>query len=150
MKYKYNKTYEFEVEATFGNLPRETINDMFKDGRVASKFLEHHLPIWFPELDFVDAKGYDHVNIKTGRKLDAKCFTKGGLTFAPSVMCGAGRKIVVEEVHDHAETIDYIACDIVEFPLVRIRFVKGSELVKDYPGKYCKVPFNDRGKFFAN
>tara|TARA_B100000925_G_scaffold85656_1_gene61356 strand:+ start:1605 stop:2057 length:453 start_codon:yes stop_codon:yes gene_type:complete len=150
MEYSYNKTYTFEVNASFGDLPKETIDVMFRDGRVASKFLEHHLPVWFPELDFVDAKGYDHVNIQTGRKLDAKCFTKGGLTFAPSVMLGAGRRIIEQEVHDHAETIDYIACDVVEFPKVRIRFVTGTDLVKNYPGKYCKVPFSQREKFFTD
>lgn len=150
MKYNYNKTYKFEVAASFDELPKDVINNMFKDGRVASKFIENILPIWFPELEFVDAKGYDHVNLETGRKLDAKCFTKGGLTFAPSVMIGAGRKIDESAVHEHAETIDYIACDVVDFPQVRIRFVKGSDLVKDYPGKYCKIPFKERDKFFAN
>lgn len=150
MVYEYNKTYEKTIDASFGDLPRETINAMFRDGRVASKFLENHLPIWFPELKFVDAKGYDHVNLKTGRKLDAKCFTKGGLTFAPSVMLGAGRKIDESAVHEHAETIDYIACDIVEFPKVRIRFVTGTYLIENYPGKYCKVPSSAREHFFSD
>lgn len=146
MKVEYNKTYEFEVEASFGPIPKDTINKMYQDGRVASKFLENVLPIWFPELVFVDAKGHDHVNKITGRKLDAKCFTKGGLTYAPSVMLGAGRKIVAEEVHKHADEIDYIACDVVEFPLVKIRFVSGKDLVAAYPK--CKIPAKDRDSFF--
>tara|TARA_Y100000287_G_C14213211_1_gene352037 strand:+ start:88 stop:537 length:450 start_codon:yes stop_codon:yes gene_type:complete len=148
--YEYNKTYDFTVNASFGDLPQDLINTMFQDGRVASKFLENHLPYWFTDLEFVDAKGYDHVNRNTGRKLDAKCFTKGGLGYAPSAMVGAGRKIDLHEAHSHADTIDYIACDVVEFPKVRIRFVKGSDLVKNYPNKGCKVPFKDRDNFFAN
>lgn len=146
MAIEYNKTYVFEVVASFGDLPTETINQMFQDGRVASKFLENHLPLWFPELKFVDAKGHDHVNTITGQKLDAKCFTKGGLTYAPSVMLGAGRKIIAEEVHKHADEIDYIACDIVNFPKIQIRFVKGRDLVRDYPK--CKIAAKDRDVFF--
>ena len=142
----YNKTFTFEVNASFGDLPKSVINEMFKDGRVASKFLENHLPVWFDDLDFVDAHGYDHVRKSNGRKLDAKCFTKGGLTYAPSNMLGGGRKIVNEVAHEHAHEIDYIACDIVDFPTVRIRFVKGSDLVEQYPN--CKIPKSKRNEFF--
>ena len=148
--YEYNKTYTFEVTATFQDLPQELVNTMFQDGRVASKFLENQLPFWFSSLDFVDAKGYDHVDMETNRKLDAKCFTKGGMGFAPSSMYGAGRKVVKEEAHAHADTIDYIACDVVEFPTVRVRFVKGSDLIKQYTNTGCRVPFKDRDHFFAN
>ena len=150
MTYEYDKTYEFTVSASFGDLPVEVINTMFQDGRVASKFLENHLPYWFGDLKFVDAKGHDHVNIHTGRQLDAKCFTASGLGFAPSSMVGAGRKINLQEAHAHAHTIDYIACDVVEFPLVKVRFVKGSDMVKNYPNKSCRVPKGHREKFFAN
>jgi len=146
-KVEYNKTFTFEVDASFGLLSKEVINEMFKDGRVASKFLENHIPVWFPELEFVDAHGYDHVNKETGRKLDAKCFTKGGLTYAPSNMLGGGRKIINEVAHEHAHEIDYIACDIVDFPSVRIRFVNGSDLVEQFPN--CKIPKSKREEFFA-
>lgn len=148
MIYEYDKTYTFEVAASFGDLSTEQINKLYRDARKASGFLELQLEIWFPELEFVDAKGYDHVNRETGRKLDAKCFTEGGLCFAPSVMRGAGRKIDESAVHEHAATIDYIACDIVEFPIVRIRFIQGSKLIKEYPNKGCKVPFSKRNIFF--
>lgn len=143
---KYNHTYEFEVEASFGNLPKETINEMFKDGRVASKFLENHLPIWFPDLKFVDAHGFDHVRISNERMLDAKCFTKSGLTYAPSNMLGGGRKIVNEVAHQHANEIDYIACDIIDFPSIKVRFVTGSDLVAKYPT--CKIKPSQRNEFF--
>ena len=38
MEYSYNKTYTFEVNASFGDLPKETIDVMFRDGRVAHEF----------------------------------------------------------------------------------------------------------------
>lgn len=147
MKIEYNKTFTFEVPVMFGDLPKELLHEMFKDGRVASKFLENHIPVWFPELEFVDAKGYDHVNKETGRQLDAKCFTKGGLCFAPSVMLGAGRKIDSEAVIAHAKTIDYIACDVVDFPTVRIRFVTGTDLLENYPNKSFKISSSKRKEF---
>lgn len=146
MKIKYNHTYEFKVSASFDKIPNEIINKMFKDGRVASKFLENILPIWFDDLEFVDAHGYDHVRKSNNRKLDAKCFTKSGLTYAPSNMQGSGRKIVNEVAHEHANEIDYIACDIIDFPSVKVRFVSGSDLVDKYPT--CKIKPNQRDEFF--
>jgi len=143
---QYNHTYNFTVNASFGSLPNETINKMFKDGRVASKFLENHLPIWFNDLEFVDATGYDHIRKSNKRKLDAKCFTKGGLTYAPSNMLGGGRKIVSEIAHEHANEIDYIACDVVDFPRIKVRFVAGSDLVTKYPN--CKIKPSQRDEFF--
>ena len=89
---KLNKVYEFECDATFGTLSQKCVNNLFTDGRHASGFLELQLEQWFPELTFVDGKGYDHVDV-TGKKYDAKCFTKGGAKFCPSVMLGAGRSI---------------------------------------------------------
>ena len=148
MEIEYNKNHTFKINASFGDLPQDLINTMYQDGRVASKFLENILPYWFTDLEFVDKKGYDHVNKVTGRKLDAKCFTKGGLGFAPSSMLGAGRKINIEEAHAHANTIDYIVCDVIEFPKVVVRFVKGSDLVNDYPK--CRVTYKKREQFFAN
>jgi hypothetical protein len=138
---EYNKVYEFDLagKVKFGDLPTELIHEMFKDGRVASKFMEHHLPIWFPELEFVDAKGYDHVRTTDGRRFDLKSFTKGGTTYAPSVMVGAGREIDEQKLHAHAETIDYVLSDITEFPRVRIKCIPGRDLVRDYPAGHISV-----------
>jgi hypothetical protein len=143
----YNKNYNFKINATFGDLPTSVLEKVLKDGRLASHFLERQLEVWFPELTFVNAKGYDHVRKGSDILYDQKCFTKGGLGFAPSKMLGAGRKINIEEAHAHANTIDYIACDITEFPKVVVRFVKGSDLVEKYPT--CKVKYNQREELFA-
>ena len=142
----YNKNYNFKINATFGDLPTSVLEEVLKDGRLASHFLERQLEVWFPELTFVNAKGYDHVRKGSDILYDQKCFTKGGLGFAPSKMLGAGRKINIEEAHAHANTIDYIACDITEFPKVVVRFVKGSNLVKKYPS--CLVKVKQRAEFF--
>ena len=137
----------FEIQnVSFGDLKQEQVNEILKDGRLASHFLERQLCVWYPKLTFVDGKGHDHVDTE-GNLYDQKCFTQGGLNFAPSNMIGKGRTLNEEVAHAHAKKITYIACDILDFPKVKVRFVSGEELLKDYPK--CKVPFKHRDIFFA-
>lgn len=135
MNIQLDTTYEFDFirKLQFGDMPVKQLYKLFQDGRVASKFLEHTIPAWFPDLEFVDAKGYDHVSKTTKRKYDLKGFTKRGASYAPSTMLGASRKIDKVVLHEHAETIDYIFSDITEFPKVRVVFKRGTDLVRDYP-----------------
>ena len=131
---------------SFGSLTQEELAQMFTDGRLASHFLERQLTKWYPDLTFVDKKGYDHLD-EQGNKYDQKCFTKGGLGFAPSHMGGKGRVFVQEEAHEHAKDITYICCDVVDFPTVRVKFAKGSDLIEDFPK--CRIPFSKRQEFFG-
>ena len=146
---EYNKVYEFDLagKVQFGDLPTELIHEMFKDGRVASKFMEHHLPIWFPELEFVDAKGYDHVRTTDGRRFDLKGFTPRGACYAPSEMLGKGREIRTEAVHEHAREIDYVFSDITEFPKVRIVAKQGTAMVEQFPS--TKIKYTQRAQLFG-
>ena len=146
---RYDHTFEFDLtgQVQFGDLPIDTVHDLFQDGRVASKFLENILPVWFEDLEYVDQDGYDHVQTSTGRRLDLKGFTRGGASYAPSNMLGAGRKIDREKLHEHALTIDYILSDITEFPRVRIVFKRGTELVENYPAG--KIPTQERERLFG-
>jgi hypothetical protein len=148
MKVEFDKVFEFTLDnVSFGTLPNEIIYDMFKDGRLASHFLERQLEQWFPELTFVNAKGYDHLD-EDGVMFDQKCFTKGGLKFMPSTMIGAGRSLDEEVAQAHANEINYICCDIVDFPSVRVVFKRGSDLVAEYPK--CSIPFKNRNFLFDN
>ena len=140
-----NKTYTYECDATFGTLSQEKVNKLFTDGRRASGFLEIQLEEWFPNLTFVDGKGYDHVDTD-GLKYDAKCFTRGGSKFCSSKYLGVGRSLNVEEHEAHAENIIYIFTDVVEFPKVQVRFVKGSDLTQYTKGS---IPFKDRNVLFG-
>jgi len=148
-KIRYDHTYEFDLtgRVQFGDLPVDTVHALFQDGRVASKFLENVLPHWFEDLRYVDQDGYDHVRISDGRKLDLKGFTRGGASYAPSNMLGAGRKIDREKLHEHAREIDYILSDITEFPRVRIVFKRGTDLVENYPAG--KIPNQERETLFG-
>jgi len=135
MKIEFNKTYEFDYsgKVAFADLSEEELYALYRDGRMAGPMLERQLPKHFPEIEFVDGKGYDHIDTETGVKYDLKGFTKGGANYAPSIMVGGGRKINVDELHKHAVTINYILSDITEFPKVRIVFKRGTDLVDYYP-----------------
>jgi len=145
ISFELNKTYTFTCEATFGTLSQERVNTLLRDGRKASGFLEIQLLEWFPELKFEDKKGYDYVDAN-GQQYDAKCFTKGGSNFSPSGMQGKGRKVNMEKLWNHAGKMIYIFTDIVEFPIVNVRFVKGSDLTQYKNGK---INFKDRNVFFG-
>ena len=148
MKIEYNKKYTFDFtdKVSFGELSKNTLYELFRDGRVASKFLENTIPIWFPELEYVDAHGHDHVHKESGRMFDNKNFTKKGANYAPSVMLGAGRKVDRTVLHEHANEIDYILTDISSFPIVNLVFVNGTELVETFPSG--KIPYTAKNNLF--
>jgi hypothetical protein len=132
-----DKVYDFEIgDVSFGSLPKEILYDLFTDGRVSSPFIERCLVKWFPQLKFIGGRGYDHIDISNeGIKYDAKSFTKRGSNFSPSSMQGKGRKIDPIELWEHANTMIYIFCDIIDFPKVKIIFKNGTDLTKYTDGK---------------
>ena len=139
--------HKFQIPVgQIGLLSESTVLELFKDGRIASPFLERLVELWFDNLKFVDKKGYDHICLQSGQKYDLKCFTKRGMSFALSQMLGAGRKVDKDVLKEHAETMIYICCDINDFPNIRIRFADGKELIQKYPNG--KIPFSHREKFF--
>jgi len=148
MKIQMNQTYNFKINnISFGDIPKKDIPDFFKDGRVASFFLEEQLTHWFPELTrILGNKDHDHLD-NNGLKYDAKNFTKNGLKFMPSNQLGEGRKFNAEIAHAKAAKLRYICCDIVDFPSVRVKFIEGNDLIKVYPK--CSVPRSKREVLFG-
>ena len=145
---EFDVVFPFVIrDVSFGTLSAPTICCLLKDGRVASHFVERQLVEWFDNLVFEDGKGYDYRCKETDELYDAKCFTKGGLNFSPSVMIGAGRKVDEEKLHKHAGSINYILCDIYEFPKLNVLFKRGKDLILDYPTG--KIPFKKRNEIFA-
>jgi len=150
MTIELNKTYFKEIENfTFGELSKELLTELFKDGRTTSRFMEKLATFWFPELTNVDEKHYDHVDIE-GNKFEMKGFTKGGCAFVPSSMLGKGRYIDLDELAEgiSEHKLTYIITDIVNFPKVMVRFVDGKELLKTFPKG--KIKLNERESFFAS
>ena len=148
LEYTLNETYKFEIKnVSFGDIPPDRILDFYKDGRVASFFLEEQLPHWFAGLTRIEGnKDHDHIDAQ-GREYDAKNFTRNGLKFMPSNQMGAGRRFNESMAHEKASKLIYICCDIVDFPHVRVKFVKGEDLIKEYPK--CSVPFSRREGLFG-
>lgn len=149
MKDIYRKTYNFEIgDINFGLLKENEINEILKDGRHSSPWIEKILTYWFPFLKQIKGnKPYDHID-NDGNKYDAKNFTKYGCNFMSSSMIGTGRKFDYEKCIKKIEELEltYILCDIVEIPTINIKFAKGVELIKKY--QKGSIPFKDRRVIF--
>lgn len=145
MKIELDKVYQFEVKVNFGDLPIEVINEIYQNGSAASKPLEHLMEQWFPELTYVNQKGYDFIH-ENGERYEQKCFTKRGAIYRPSNMIGQGRIFCEEVFQKHASELIYILPDIVDFPKVNILFKKGSDLLKSFPSG--KISLSKRESLF--
>jgi len=136
-KIAFDQTYTFDLSGTFsfGNLSTDMLIDIYKDGRVASHLLERQLVFWFPELRHIKGcEDHDHVNrLDENIQYDAKNFTAGGCKFLPSSMIGTGRTFDEERFIYKTQKMNYIICDIVDFPKINVVFKKGSELSEKYP-----------------
>lgn len=145
-----DKTYEIIIDNyAFGRCSSETLSELFKDGRVASRFIEAEVTERFSGLRLAEssnAQGYDVVG-RGGSKMEVKTFTRGGCKFVPSYMVGSGRKMDAEKAKK--ETVAKYLCiaDITEFPSVNIVFKKFSDIWNEYPKG--SIAYNKRGDLFA-
>ena len=62
-------------------------------------------------------------------------------------MVGAGRKFNKEEFEVHAKKLIYCIVSNINFPEIKVRFMTGNDLLKDYPKGV--IPRNKHNKFFA-
>ncbi len=146
---KYNTTFTHILDnISFDNVPQSGIIDILKDGRPFSHFIEPWLAIHYPLTHIKGCKKYDHTDINDENiKYDQKTFTKaGGCKFMPSNMIGEGRKFNKEIFEEKAKDLIYIIVSNVDFPEIKIKFVKGIDLIVDYPTGI--IPSKDFVKFF--
>jgi hypothetical protein len=144
----HNKTYSYTInDIRFGNLSQSTIYEIFKDGRAFSHLIEPWLEENLPLNHVKGCKQYDFTDMNDEEiKYDAKTFTRRGCYFVPSNMIGEGRTFNKKIFDEKAKNLIYIIVSNVHFPEIKIKFVKGSELIKQYPkGKIGKNEFD---KFF--
>jgi hypothetical protein len=64
----------------------------------------------------------------------------------PSNMIGEGRKFDKEIFETKAQNLNYIIVSNVNFPEIKIKFVKGTDLLITYPNG--TIPSKDFIKFF--
>ena len=143
-----NKTFEFVIEKySFDNLSDEVCRKIYKDGRVFSHFAEQYIPGKF-SVDYVPGcKKYDFTDRNNPEiKYDEKTFTSRGCKYCPSNMLGQGRKF--DQVVFEEKTKKLIFCIVsnINFPNIKVRFVKGETLLKDYPKGV--IPLKEHDKFF--
>ena len=144
----FNITYIYNLsEFSFGNLPSQMIIEIFKDGRPFSHFIEKWLSLNFELIHIEGCKAYDFVDEnEESIKYDQKTFTSRGCKFMPSNMIGEGRKFDKEIFETKAQNLNYIIVSNVNFPEIKIKFVKGTDLLIDYPNG--TIPSKDFIKFF--
>ena len=146
---EFNKTITREIQDySFGGLPKEVLHKIFKNGRVFAQVIEHYISHNFDNLEWVPGNRPWDFTDANGGKYDEKTFTKTGCRLMQSRMIGAGRVFNLTEFHEHAAQLNYIIVDNIDFPNIKIKCVKGSDLIQNYPRG--KIPFCDREQFFTD
>jgi len=145
---KLNETTVHVIEDfSFGNLPKSAIIEIYKDGRAFSHFIEPWLAENYALNHVKGCKKYDHTDLNNANvKYDQKTFTARGCKFMPSNMIGEGRSFNKEVFEEKAKELIYIIVSNVNFPEIKIKFVKGIDLIVDYPTG--AIPSKDFVKFF--
>ena len=143
-----NKTFIHRiVNCGFDNLPISVTNEIFKDGRVFSHFIERWIEKNYPLKWIGGCQSYDFIDVNNEEiKYDEKTFTKGGCNFCPSNMLGQGRKFNKEVFEEKTKKLIFCIVSNINFPEIKIRFVKGVDLLVKYPKG--KIPLKDHIKFF--
>lgn len=142
-----NKLYTITIKNySFGNLPINEINSLYKDGRVFSHFFEKYLPTLHQLTWQSGCRSWDLTD-SDGKKYEQKTFTKK-CNFKRSKSIGIGRTHNQEEFENHVKDIIYIIVDNQEFPKIQYKFITGTELIKAYPNG--NIPAGDKKKFFCN
>ncbi|NBO70355.1 MAG: hypothetical protein EBU66_11910 [Bacteroidetes bacterium] len=144
----FNTTNTKVVEHfAFGNLSRDELIDMYRDGRafsfpserlVAKDYGLQRIP-GCEDHDFIDPTNPDV-------KYDAKTFTPRGCGFMPSSMKGTGRTFDKALFEEKSKGLHFIIISNVHFPEIKIRFVEGLQLLERYPKG--QIPFKDHDAFF--
>ena len=142
----YDITYTHELkDFSFDNIPQSVIIETFKDGRAFSHFIEPWLAINYQLTHVKGCKKYDHID-NENIKYDQKTFTKNGCNFMPSNMIGEGRTFNKKIFEKKAKELIYIIISNINFPEIKIKFMKGIDLIVDYPTG--KIHFKDFNKLF--
>ena len=145
---KLNKTFVHSINNfKFGNLSTETCKIILKDGRPFSHFIEKWLEHNYPLKHIDGCKSYDFVDINNQTIIyDEKTFTSRGCSFCPSNMIGQGRIFNQTEFEKKSKKLIFCIVSNIDFPEIKVKFIKGDELIKQYPSG--KIPSKDFVKFF--
>lgn len=133
----------------FGPLPREVLIALFKDGRISSHFMEQVLAQDYGLTHIPGCKDHDLVEPSDPSvRYEEKTFTGNGCKFVPSNMLGQGRHFDKEVFEKKASGLIYAIVSVVNFPEIKIRFVKGVDLLAKYP--MGEIKLSQHADFFTN
>jgi len=143
-----NKTFTHLIKNyTFGNLSKEVCADILKDGRPFSHFIEVWIAENYPLIHVTGCKSYDFTDKHYPEIVyDEKTFTKRGCNYCPSNMLGQGRSFNKEVFEEKSKKMIFCIISNINFPEIKIRFVKGSDLLDEFPTG--KIPLKEHIKFF--
>jgi hypothetical protein len=130
-----NKTFHHTItNYGFDNLSIALVNEIYRDGRVFSHFIEHWLTTTYPLVHISGCKDHDFIDPNNSEIIfDEKTFTKGGCKFMPSNMIGTGRTFNQSDFEEKANKLIYCIVSNIHFPEIKIRFIRGYILMKKYP-----------------
>ena len=150
MSMKEDTSFTFKLtNINFDSLDKSILDSMFKDGRIFSHLSERWLEDNCPMLKHISGcKDHDFVNKTDDTKYDAKTWTSRKLDFRPSNMLGKGRTFDKEIFDEKCNKLTYIVVSNIDFPEIKVRFIKGSDLVQLYPKGYISTNKNELDKFF--
>lgn len=143
-----NTTFTHEIQHyVFGDLSPEICREIWKDGRPFSHFIEKYIAQRYPLIHVPGCKSHDFVDKQDATILyDEKTFTSRGCSFCPSNMLGQGREFDNERFISHCQKLIFCIVSNVDFPTIKIKFVKGEDLRNKYPSG--KIPSSDFVEFF--
>ena len=136
MPFEFNTTYDHIIDTVaFGSLDQETLQTLFKDGRIFSHFIERFIAKEYGLTHVTGCQGHDLVDPSDATvKYEQKTFTGNGCKFMPSNMIGQGRHFDKSVFDEKVKGLNYVIVSNVAFPKIKIRFVKGCDLATLYPG----------------
>jgi hypothetical protein len=134
---------------SFGTLSTEVLNNLFKDGRIAAHFMEEMLAQDFGLTRIPGCQDHDLVDPSdTSLRYEEKTFTRNGCKIVPSNMLGQGRHFNQEVFEKKASGLIYAIVSVVNFPEIKIRFVRGIDLLPLYPKG--EITLSQHEDFFKN
>ena len=144
MNYELNKLYTFKMKnISFDNVSIDLLINLFKDGRHASHILELWIETNFANITRKNEKDHDFIDDNSNYIEAMKNKIR---LIMPSRMIGVGRKYIKEEADKVINSNIYVVTDINDMPTIRMKFVKGTDLLKKYPK--AVIPFKLRNEFF--
>jgi hypothetical protein len=134
---------------SFGRLSREALVTLYRDGRISAHFMEVMLAQDFGLTRIEGCKDHDLVDPSDPTiRYEEKTFTRGGCKFVPSNMLGQGRHFDQLTFEKKASGLIYAIVSVVNFPEIKIRFVKGTDLMAVFPRGEIKLSQHD--SFFTD